>query len=66
MGYADAAEIVGCPIGTIRSRLHRAKALLTTKLAVMQPVGCGVGNSVQLPWAAEAGKLRRRQPEQQE
>jgi hypothetical protein len=48
MGYADAAEIVGCPIGTIRSRLHRAKALLTEKLAVMQPVGCGVERSVRL------------------
>jgi RNA polymerase sigma-70 factor, ECF subfamily len=31
--YATAAAIVQCPIGTIRSRLHRAKAMLTTKLA---------------------------------
>ena len=33
MSYGDAAAIVECPIGTIRSRLHRARALLTTKLA---------------------------------
>lgn len=31
--YADAASIVQCPVGTVRSRLHRARALLTTKLA---------------------------------
>ena len=31
--YADAATIVQCPVGTVRSRLHRARALLTTKLA---------------------------------
>lgn len=30
--YADAASIVGCPIGTIRSRLHRAHALLADKM----------------------------------
>jgi len=38
--YAAAADIVQCPIGTIRSRLHRARALLTAKLAAMQPVEC--------------------------
>ncbi len=33
MEYADAAAIIGCPIGTVRSRLHRARSLLATKLA---------------------------------
>jgi RNA polymerase sigma-70 factor (ECF subfamily) len=30
--YADAAVILGCPVGTVRSRLHRARAMLVTKL----------------------------------
>jgi RNA polymerase sigma-70 factor (ECF subfamily) len=33
MSYEEAAGVVQCPIGTIRSRLHRARALLTTKLS---------------------------------
>ena len=32
MDYADAAVALGCPIGTVRSRLHRARALLLEKL----------------------------------
>jgi RNA polymerase sigma-70 factor (ECF subfamily) len=39
MDYAAAAGIIQCPIGTIRSRLHRAKALLSAKLATLQPAG---------------------------
>jgi len=35
MSYAEAAEVLGCAIGTVRSRLHRARALLLNKL---QPV----------------------------
>ncbi len=33
--YEDAAGIMGCPVGTVRSRLHRARALLAVK---MKPV----------------------------
>ena len=32
MDYAAAAGVVGCPVGTIRSRLHRARALLLEKM----------------------------------
>ena len=32
MDYAEAAEALGCPVGTIRSRLHRARGLLSGKL----------------------------------
>jgi RNA polymerase sigma-70 factor, ECF subfamily len=30
--YAVAAVLLGCPVGTVRSRLHRARALLVEKL----------------------------------
>jgi RNA polymerase sigma-70 factor (ECF subfamily) len=33
MSYEAAAGIAECPVGTIRSRLHRAKALLLSKLS---------------------------------
>jgi RNA polymerase sigma-70 factor, ECF subfamily len=32
LSYAEAAEVIGCEIGTVRSRLHRARALLAEKL----------------------------------
>jgi RNA polymerase sigma-70 factor (ECF subfamily) len=30
--YAEAATVLGCAVGTVRSRLHRARALLVEKL----------------------------------
>ena len=32
MDYAGAAETLGCAVGTVRSRLHRARTLLAAKL----------------------------------
>jgi RNA polymerase sigma-70 factor (ECF subfamily) len=34
--YADAADALGCAIGTVRSRLHRARAMLAVRLAAVQ------------------------------
>ena len=35
LSYEDAAEIAGCPIGTIRSRIHRARNELREKLRLL-------------------------------
>jgi RNA polymerase sigma-70 factor (ECF subfamily) len=32
MSYVEAAEVLSCAVGTVRSRLHRARALLIAKL----------------------------------
>jgi RNA polymerase sigma-70 factor (ECF subfamily) len=32
LSYADAADALGCAIGTVRSRLHRGRALLARRL----------------------------------
>ena len=36
MSYEQAARLLGCPIGTIRSRLHRGRALLLAKLEMLR------------------------------
>jgi len=38
MSYEEAASALGCPVGTVRSRLHRARALLAEKLHDQQPL----------------------------
>jgi RNA polymerase sigma-70 factor (ECF subfamily) len=49
--YAEAAHALGCPIGTVRSRLHRARALLLEKMhqersprsvGLLRPVRCWI------------------------
>ena len=35
--YAEAAEVAGCPVGTIRSRVARARADLVDSLAGVTP-----------------------------
>ena len=34
MSYEEAAGVIGCPVGTVRSRLNRARALLADKLKI--------------------------------
>jgi RNA polymerase sigma-70 factor (ECF subfamily) len=38
MSYEEAARAMGCPVGTVRSRLHRARGLLAAKLKRAQAV----------------------------
>ena len=41
MNYEQAAAIIGCPVGTVRSRLHRARAMLISKLRAMGEAEAG-------------------------
>jgi RNA polymerase sigma-70 factor, ECF subfamily len=45
LSYEEAATMLGCPIGTIRSRLHRGRALLLAKLEMLRggPQGVATG-----------------------
>lgn len=38
MSYEEAAAALECPVGTVRSRLHRARAILLEKLRDARPV----------------------------
>lgn len=42
MDYAQAAAALGCAVGTVRSRLHRARVLLAEKLDAMRPSRCSL------------------------
>jgi RNA polymerase sigma-70 factor (ECF subfamily) len=39
LSYEEAADVIGCPVGTVRSRLHRGRALLLTKLKALKRSG---------------------------
>ena len=41
LSYADAARALGCAVGTVRSRLHRARALLSERLAAKKSSSSG-------------------------
>jgi len=44
MSYAEAALALGCAVGTVRSRLHRARALLVERLREVQEREAGVAD----------------------
>jgi len=62
MSYGDAAAALGCPVGTVRSRLHRARTMLAARLAASgrpsaaTPAGAG-GRTAPLEtgWAGQIG-----------
>lgn len=41
VSYAEAARVLGCAVGTIRSRLHRARALLAERLSAKDARSAG-------------------------
>jgi RNA polymerase sigma-70 factor, ECF subfamily len=43
MSYEEAASALDCPVGTVRSRLHRARGILVEKLREEQPAVSGGG-----------------------
>lgn len=52
LSYEQAADVVGCPVGTIRSRLNRARTMLIDKLQLLRATSVA---SVQLmPIGSEA------------
>jgi RNA polymerase sigma-70 factor (ECF subfamily) len=46
LSYADASAALGCAVGTVRSRLHRARALLVEKLRAYQAEEAGRTDTV--------------------
>lgn len=46
MSYEQAAEVIGCPVGTVRSRLNRARGMLVRKLSAVKSAANSVPDSV--------------------
>ncbi len=46
MNYSEAADALGCAVGTVRSRLHRARALLIEKLRLAGRMDSSLSNSI--------------------
>ncbi len=45
MSYEQASEIIGCPVGTVRSRLSRARIMLIEKLQLLRLTGVAFAQS---------------------
>ena len=46
MSYDEAADALGCPVGTVRSRLHRGRALLSAKMQAEQEPHMSLGEVI--------------------
>ena len=58
LNYEQAATVIGCAVGTVRSRLHRARMLLLEKLRGLSEVGA-VRQKEHESKAEGAGRLTR-------
>ena len=45
MSYEQAAGVIGCPVGTVRSRLNRARGMLVRKLSAVKSAADSAPNS---------------------
>jgi RNA polymerase sigma-70 factor (ECF subfamily) len=60
MSYADAATAMGCAVGTVRSRVHRGRALLASKLSVRTDPGTQPSQTAEPTRAAEPTRTTMR------
>jgi len=58
LSYADAADALGCAIGTVRSRLHRARAMLAARLTALQ--ACEEPREAASPGRPDASMTQKR------
>lgn len=58
MSYEEAAAALDCPVGTVRSRLHRARTLLVEKLRDVRPAASVVQGQGTLSRSASRGGAR--------
>lgn len=52
LSYAETAAVLGCPVGTVRSRLHRGRALLAAMLDEDGPAEAAAAPGVAAPLEA--------------
>jgi RNA polymerase sigma-70 factor (ECF subfamily) len=52
LSYAETAAVLGCPLGTVRSRLHRGRTLLVAMLDEGEPAAADTGSGMAGPLQA--------------